>query len=147
MHKIADDVEEKVGLPILHIVDVMGDAVRKRGMHRIGLLGTRFLIEAQLYQERLRDRFAIEVLAPEEDDIDTIHQIIYHELCEGKIKASSQRLCADVISRLVNKGAEGIVLGCTELPSLVQPGDTQVPIFDTTRLHAEAAANLALAEG
>ena len=147
MHKVADDVEEKVGLPLLHIVDVTGDAIRKRGLHRIGLLGTRFVMTEPFYQERLRDRFAIELLVPGEDDIDTVHQIIYNELCEGKIKASSRRVCADIINKLVNEGAEGIVLGCTELPLLIQPGDIHAPIFDTTRLHAEAAVNLALAEG
>jgi aspartate racemase len=147
MHKVADEVEEKVGLPLLHIVDVIGDAVRERELHRIGLLGTRFLMEGHFYQERLRDRFAIEVLAPGEDDIHTIHQIIYSELCEGKIKASSRRVCADIISKLINNGAEGIVLGCTELPLLVRPSEIHAPIFDTTRLHAEAAVNLALAEG
>jgi aspartate racemase len=104
-------------------------------------------MEGHFYQERLRDRFAIEVLAPGEDDIHTIHQIIYSELCEGKIKASSRRVCADIISRLINNGAEGIVLGCTELPLLVRPSEIHAPVFDTTRLHAEAAVNLALAEG
>lgn len=147
MHKVAEDVEEKVGLPLLHIVDVIGDAVRERGLHRIGLLGTRFLMEGHFYQERLRDRFAIEVLAPGEDDMSVIHQIIYNELCEGKIKASSRRVCADIISKLVNEGAEGIVLGCTELPLLVRPSEIHAPVFDTTRLHAEAAVTLALAEG
>jgi aspartate racemase len=147
MHKVADDVEEKVGLPLLHIVDVTGDAIRELGLHRIGLLGTRFVMKGPFYQERLRDRFAIELLVPGEDDMDAIHQIIYNELCEGKIKASSRCVCADIINRLVNEGAEGIVLGCTELPLLIQPSDIHAPIFDTTRLHAEAAVNLALAEG
>ena len=147
MHKVADDVEKKVGLPLLHIVDVTGNAIREQGLHRVGLLGTRFVMKEPFYQERLRDRFAIELLIPGEDDIDTIHQIIYNELCEGKIKASSRLVCADIMSRLVNEGAEGIVLGCTELPLLIQPSDIHAPIFDTTRLHAEAAVNLALAEG
>ena len=147
MHKVADDVEEKVGLPLLHIVDVTGDAIKELGLHRIGLLGTRFVMKEPFYQERFRDHFAIELLVPREDDIDTIHQIIYNELCESKIKASSRRVCTDIINKLVNKGAEGIVLGCTELPLLIQPGDIHAPIFDTTRLHAEAAVNLALAEG
>jgi aspartate racemase len=147
MHKVTDDVEEKVGLPVLHIVDVTGDAIRERGLHRIGLLGTRFVMTEPFYQEKLRDCFAIEVFLPGEGDIDTIHQIIYSELCEGKIKASSRRVCVDIIGRLVDEGAEGIVLGCTELPLLIQPGDIHAPIFNTTRLHAEAAINLALAEG
>jgi len=147
MHKVTDDLEEKVGLPVLHIVDVTGDAIRERGLHRIGLLGTRFVMTEPFYQERLRDRFDIEVFVPGEDDIYTIYQIIYNELCEGKIKASSRRVCADIMSRLVDEGAEGIVLGCTELPLLIQPSDIRAPIFDTIRLHAEAAVNLALVEG
>ena len=147
MHKVANDVEEKVGLPLLHIVDVTGDAIRERGLHRIGLLGTRFVMKGPFYQDRLRDRFAIDLLVPREDDMDTIHQIIYNELCEGRIKASSRRVCAGIISKLVDEGAEGIVLGCTELPLLIQPSEMHAPIFDTTRLHAEAAVNLALAEG
>jgi aspartate racemase len=146
MHKVAGDVEEKVGLPLLHITDVIGDAIRERGLHRIGLLGTRFVMEESFYQERLRDRFAIEVIVPGEDDIDTVHQIIYSELCESKVNASSRRVCANIVSKLVNNGAEGIVLGCTELPLLIQSGDIDAPIFDTTQLHAEAGANLALAE-
>ena len=146
MHKVADDVEQKVGLPLVHIVDVIGTAVKERQMNRVGLLGTRFLMEGNLYQDRLRDRFAIEVLAPGEEDMDTVHRIIYNELCEGRIKASSRRVCGVIISKLVNKGAEGIVLGCTELPLLIHAGDTDAPIFDTSRLHAEAAVNLALAE-
>lgn len=147
MHEVADDVERGVGLPLLHIVDVIGNAVRKRQMNRVGLLGTRFLLEGHLYQDRLRDRFAVEVLAPGQEDTNTIHQIIYSELCAGRIKASSRRVCADIISRLMNEGAEGIVLGCTELPLLIGSGDTHAPVFDTTRLHAEAAVDLALAEG
>jgi len=147
IHKVADDVEQRVGLPLLHMVDVIGTAIMEREMQRIGLLGTRFLVAGYLYQDRLRDRFAIEVLAPEEEEIDTVHQIIYNELCAGKIEASSRRVCGDIISRLIDKGAEGIVLGCTELPLLIRPGDTHAPIFDTTRLHAEAAVNKAFAKG
>jgi aspartate racemase len=147
MHKVADDVEEEVGLPLLHIVDVTCDAVKERGLHRIGLLGTRFVMTEPFYEERLRDRFAIEMLVPGEDDMDAIHQIIYSELCEGKIEALSRHVCVDIMNGLVNEGAEGIVLGCTELPLLIQPGDIHAPIFDTTQLHAEAAVNLALAEG
>jgi aspartate racemase len=147
MHKVADDVERGVGLPLLHIVDVIGAAVKEQQLNRVAVLGTRFLLEGHLYQDRLRDRFAIEVITPGEEDMDTIHQIIYSELCAGKIKASSRRVCADIISRLMNKGAEGIVLGCTELPLLIRSSDTRAPIFDTTRLHAEAAVNKALAGG
>jgi len=147
MHRVADDVERKVDLPLVHIVDVIGTAVKERQMNRVGLLGTRFLMGGNVYQDRLRDRFAIKVLTPGEEDINIVHQIIYNELCAGKIEPSSRRVCTDIISRLMNKGAESIVLGCTELPLLIRPGDTHAPIFDTTRLHAEAAVSLALAEG
>lgn len=147
MHKVADVVAEKSSLPLLHIVDVTGDAIRDRGLHRIGLLGSRFVMKEAFYRERLQKQFAIEVLVPEEDDMVVVDRIIYDELCRGRTKASSRRTCADVISRLVGRGAEGIVLGCTELPLLIRSGEIAVPIFDTTRLHAEAAVNLALAEG
>jgi len=146
MHKVADAVAEKAGLPLLHIVDVIGDAIRKQGLHRVGLLGTAFVMKEPFYRERLRERFSINVLVPQEGDIATIHQIIYDELCKGRIKSSSRRTCSDIISRLISKGAEGIILGCTELPSLVRPTDVNVPLFDTTRLHAEAVVKLALAE-
>ena len=147
MHRVADVVAEKASLPLLHIVDVTGNAIRERGMNCIGLLGSRFVMKEAFYRERLQKQFAIEVLVPEEDDMVVVDRIIYDELCRGRTKAASRRTCADVISRLVGRGAEGIVLGCTELPLLVRCGDIAVPIFDTTRLHAEAAVNLALAEG
>ena len=147
MHKVADDVERKVGLPVLHIADVTGAAVRGRGVHTVGLLGTRFVMEGSFYRDRLRERFDIEVLVPVEADMDTIHRIIYDELCQGRINPSSRRVCADIVDNLISKGAEGVVLGCTELPLLIRPGDVYDPLFDTTRLHAEAAVDLALAEG
>jgi aspartate racemase len=146
MHKVADVVEQKAGLPILHIVDVTGNAVNELGLQRIGLLGTEFVMKESFYQERLRNRFDIEVLVPREDDMVTIHRVIYDELCKGKIEASSRRICVDIIAKLVDRDAEGIVLGCTELPLLIQPNDVHVPVFDTTQLHAEAAVNLALGE-
>jgi aspartate racemase len=104
-------------------------------------------MEGAFYRDRLRDRFDIEVIAPAEADMDAIHRIIYDELWQGRINASSQRVCANIIDHLIGKGAEGIVLGCTELPLLIRPGDVCAPVFDTTRLHAEAAIDLALAEG
>jgi len=145
LHKVADDVERRVGLPLLHIVDVTGADISKRGLHRIGLLGTRFVMEGSFYRDRLQDRFDIEVTVPTAADMDTIHRIIYDELCQGRINASSRRVCVGIIEGLVCKGAEGIVLGCTELPILIRPGDVCAPVFDTTRLHAEAAIDLALA--
>ena len=146
MHKVADAVAERVGLPLLHIGDVTGSAIVEHGLHRVGLLGTRFVMEEQFYRQRLREKFSIEVLVPGEEERALIHQIIYDELCQGKINDSSRRTCVGIINGLVERGAEGIVLGCTELPLLIRPIDTSVPLFDTTRLHAEAAVKMALAE-
>jgi aspartate racemase len=147
MHKVADDVERRVGLPVLHIADVTGAVARERGLHRIGLLGTRFVMEGPFYRDRLRDRFGIEVIVPAEADMDTIHRIIYNELCLGRINAASRRVCSEIVDSLVSKGAQGVVLGCTELPLLIRPSDVHAPIFDTARLHAEAAVNEALTGG
>ncbi len=146
MHKVADAVAERVGLPLLNIVDVTGDAIMEHGLNKIGLLGTRFVMEEQFYRGRLQDRFGIEVLVPAGEERVIVHRIIYDELCQGKIKESSRRACVKIIAGLMERGAEGIVLGCTELPLLIRPSDVPVPLFDTTRFHAEAAVKMALAE-
>ena len=146
MHKIADLVIEKVSLPLINIIDVTGNAIKEMHLKRIGLLGTRFVMEENFYQDKLKNKFGLNVLIPKKNGIETIHQIIYHELCEGEIKDSSRQNCIDIINRLVDRGAEGIILGCTELPLLIQPNDIRVPLFNTTKLHAEAAIDLALAD-
>lgn len=147
MHKVADEVAERAGLPLLHIADVVGKEIRQRGLHTVGLLGTRFTMEEPFYRGRLEEHFGIEVLVPEKRGQATVDGIIYDELCQGRVKASSRRTCVNIISGLVRRGAQGIVLGCTELALLIEAGDVSVPLFDTTRLHAEAAVNLALAGG
>lgn len=144
MHKVADVVAEKSQLPILHIADVAGNAIVERGLSRVGLLGTRFVMEEEFYRGRLKKQFDIDVLVPAEDKQTVIHNIIYKELCQGKIMDVSHRICLKIIEGLIEMGAEGIILGCTELPLLIRYGDTPVPLFDTTRLHAEAAVKLAL---
>jgi len=146
MHKVADEVGESVGLPILHIVDTTGNAVREQDINKVGLLGTRFVMAGQFYRDRLKKRFDIDVVVPAEDEQAVVHRIIYDELCRGKIRDSSRQSCLEIIEKLTKRGAEGIVLGCTELPLLIRPGDVQVPVFNTTRLHAEAAVELALSE-
>ena len=146
MHKVADLVAERTGLPLLHIVDVVGSVVTEQGLHKIGLLGTRFVMEEQFYCERLRGKSPAQVIVPGEEDRAIVHRIIYDELCQEEIKDSSRRACIDIINGLMEQGAEGIVLGCTELPLLIRPDDINVPLFDTTRLHAEAAVKMALAE-
>jgi aspartate racemase len=146
MHKIADVIAERTGLPILHIADVTGSVITKHGLHQVGLLGTKFVMEEPFYQDRLRKRFGIEVLVPEPAEQDMVHQIIYEELCLSKIRQASRQACVEIIEGLKGRGAEGVILGCTELPLLIRSGDVPVPLFDTTRLHAEAAVELALGE-
>jgi len=146
MHKVADEVGESAGLPIVHIVDATGNAIREQGLSKVGLLGTRFVMAEQFYRDRLKKHFDIDVVVPAEDDQAVVHRIIYDELCRGKIRGSSRQFCLEIIEKLIERGAEGIVLGCTELPLLIRPGDVQAPVFDTTRLHAEAAVEMALSE-
>jgi aspartate racemase len=144
MHKVADAVGKSAGLPVLHIVDATGNAIRKQGLAKVGLLGTRFVMEEHFYRDRLKKSFDIDVLVPAEDERAIVHRIIYDELCRGKISIPSRQACLAIIEKLIERGAEGIVLGCTELPLLIRPGDTNVSVFDTTRLHVEAAVELAL---
>jgi aspartate racemase len=146
MHKLADIVAERTGLPLLHIVDVAGNAIKEHGLHRVGLLGTRFVMKQGFYQDRLRKHFDIDVVVPTEKEQATVHNIIYEELCQSKIEDISRRVCLEIIETLIRRGAEGIILGCTELPLLISSADIAVPVFDTTQLHAEAAAEMALAE-
>jgi len=147
MHKVADAVTERTGLPLLDIVDTTGNSIIKNGLGKVGLLGTQFVMEEAFYKGKLEKQFNIEVLVPNESDRVIVDRLIYGELCQGKIEASSQHTMIEIIQRLIGKGAEGIILGCTELPLLIRPSDVNIPLFDTTHLHAEAAANLALAEG
>jgi len=146
MHKVADEVGESAGLPILHIVDTTGNAIREQDISKVGLLGTRVVMAEQFYRDRLKKRFDIDVVVPTENEQAVVHRIIYDELCRGKIRDSSRQSCLEINKKLTKQGAEGIVLGCTELPLLIRPSDVQVPVFDTTRLHAEAAVELALSE-
>jgi len=145
MHKVADVVAKKSGLPLLHIVDVVGSAAREQGLNTVGLLGTKFVMQETFYRERLERHFDIHTLVPRENDQAVVHRIIYDELCQGEIRDSSRQACLGIIARLKEKGAKGVILGCTELPLLVRPGDVGIPVLDTTRLHAEAAVRLALA--
>jgi len=146
MHKVVDEVGESARLPILHIVDVTGNAIREQGLSKVGLLGTRFVMAERFYQDRLKKHFEIEVVVPAEDEQAVVHRVIYDELCRGKVRDLDRQSCLQIIDKLTKRGAEGIVLGCTELPLLIRLGDVRVPVFDTTRLHAEAAVEMALSE-
>lgn len=145
MHKVASVIETAVEIPLLHIADPTAAAIRKAGMSRIGLLGTRFTMEQDFYRGRLVEQHGIDVLTPEADDRKVVHRVIYEELCLGRIEESSRRAYRDVMQRLVERGAQGIILGCTEISMLVGEQDASVPLFDTTAIHAAAAAELALA--
>ena len=145
MHKVADNLTQKSGLPLLHIVDVVGSAAREQGLETVGLLGTKFVMGESFYRERLQRHFGIHAIVPGEDDQATIHRIIYDELCQGEMRDSSRRACLGIIDGLKENGAQGVILGCTELPLLIRHSDPGIPVLDTTMLHAAAAVSLALA--
>jgi len=144
MHKLADTIQSRIGIPLLHIADATAEKVKQAGFKRVGLLGTRFTMEEDFYRGRLAGQFDLEVVVPEPGDRETVHRIIYEELCVGTIRPESKAQVADIMSRLVEMGAQGIILGCTELGLLIGAKDCRVPLFDTTRLHALAAVELAL---
>ncbi len=139
MHKMADDVQNKITIPILHISDATAQSIQEHGLNKVGLLGTRFTMEQDFYKTRLSDKYGLDVIIPGNDDIDIVHKIIYDELCLGKIVESSKKEFLRIIENLVKNGAEGIILGCTEIPLLVKQADVSVPVFDTTNIHAERA--------
>jgi aspartate racemase len=146
MHKVAGPVQDAVNIPLVHIADPTGVAVVAAGIKRIGLLGTAFTMEDGFYRQRLEERFGLEVLVPEEAaDRQMVHQVIFGELCQGVVREESRAAYRAVMSGLVARGAEGIILGCTEIGLLVGAEDASVPLFDTTRIHAAAAVEEALA--
>jgi len=143
MHKVAAQIEAGCGLPLLHVADATAVRIRAAGLERVCLLGTRFTMEQDFYRARLAGH-GLDVLVPEAAQRDEVHRIIYDELCRGQIHAESRDAFRRIMADLVLRGAQGIILGCTEIGLLVGAGDTSVPTFDTTRIHAEAAADWAL---
>jgi aspartate racemase len=144
MHKLADDIESRISVPFLHIADATADRIAAQGLNRVGLLGTKFTMEQDFYRHRLSHRHNLEVLVPEPTERDQIHRIIYEELCQGQVRPVSQQIATDIIANLVSDGATGIILGCTELELLMHQENAAVPLFPTTRIHAEAAVTMAL---
>ena len=144
MHLMADEVEAAAGIPLLHIADPAGAAIRAAGLHKVGLLGTAFTMEQGFYKDRLAQRHGLEVLVPDAADRALVHQVIYDELVAGTVTEASRAAYREVIARLVAGGAQGIVLGCTEIMLLIGAEDSKVSLFDTTALHAAAAVKLAL---
>jgi aspartate racemase len=144
MHKLADDIQTGIHIPFLHIADATARKIKATGIRKVGLLGTRFTMEQDFYRLRLEEKYHLSVLIPDEQQRELVHRIIYQELCLGVIKEESRRQYAQVIRDLVGKGSQGIILGCTEIELLVKPEDSTVPLFPTTRIHAEAAVDYAL---
>lgn len=144
MHQLAPDIEAAVRLPILHIADAAGAAAKSKGLTSVGLLGTRFTMEMDFYRTRLEKAHGLKVLVPDAPEREVVHRIIYEELGRGIIREESRRAYAGIIEGLASRGAQGVILGCTEIPLLIKEKDSPVPVFDTTALHAAAAVDFAL---
>jgi len=144
MHKMADDVVADINIPLLHIADVTAGKVISFGFRKLGLLGTAFTMEEDFHKGRLKKKYGLDVIIPNEADRQVVHNVIFKELCLGKIKDSSNEQLKMIMKSLVDNGAQGIILGCTELPLLIKQEDCSVPLFDTTAIHAKAAVDYAL---
>ena len=144
MHRMADEIAGAVAIPLLHIADPTAEAIRRAGFARVGLLGTAFTMEQDFYKGRLRTAHGLDVLIPEAEDRRVVHEIIYRELVAGQVLPASRKAYREIIARLIARGAQAIILGCTEIMLLVSDSDSAAPLFDTTRLHALAAVERAL---
>ena len=144
MHKVADFIAVKLNIPLLHIADATASQLKNDAIQTVGLLATKFTMEEDFYTSRLEQSHGINVLVPDAHQRDRVHEIIYSELCQGMIKAESRQTYLAIINDLVNKGAEAIILGCTEITLLIQQDHTSTPLYDTTAIHAQAAVHTAL---
>lgn len=144
MHKVADQVEAAVSIPLLHIADATAEKLVEDGVTQVGLLGTRFTMEQDFYKSRLTNKYGIEVVIPDDQQMDTVHNIIYQELCRGEINTSSRKDYEAIIDSLVVQGAQAVILGCTEIALLIQQEHTKIPLYDTTAIHAAKAVKAAL---
>ena len=139
MHKVAPEIDRRIHIPILHIADMTAVQLKKQGIRKVGLLGTKYTMQQDFYKNILI-RQGIEVIVPNDDDVDVVNRVIYDELCLGKIFERSKAAYLDIIHKLARNEAQGIILGCTEIGLLIQQSDTDIPLFDTTRIHAKQAA-------
>lgn len=144
MHKMADEVQRNIEIPLLHIADATAEKIKETGFKKIGLTGTKFTMEEDFYKGRLIKKYDLDVIIPGEEERQTVDDIIYKELCLGVIKPSSRDQFRKIIHNFVKNGAQAIILGCTEIPLLVKQEDIEVRLFDTTRIHAESAVEYAL---
>ena len=144
MHKVADQIQQVVNVPLIHIADTTAEKLVSDGIKKVGLLGTRFTMEQDFYKQRLIDKFGVDVFVPGSDDQTIIHNVIYNELCKGEVRDDSRQHYLAIIEKLVEQGAEAVILGCTEIAMLVEPHHTDVKLYDTTEIHAKAAVEKAL---
>jgi len=145
MHKMAEEVQTSVSIPLVHIADATAKAIMEKGLDEVALLGTRFTMEEDFYKKRLQEKYKLEVIIPSESDRELIDNVIYTELCCGITHQSSREQFKAIIEKLASKGAQAVILGCTEIPLLISQQDAEIPLFDTTRIHAQAAVEMALA--
>ena len=143
MHKVADKIEASISIPLVHIADATAEKLAADNLKRVGLLGTKFTMEQNFYKNRVSDKYGIEVIVPSQKERDIVHDIIYSELCLGQINENSRQDYIKIVNNLYTQGAEAIILGCTEIALLIQQKHTQVPLYDTTQIHAEQAVRLA----
>jgi len=146
MHKMAEEVQKNISIPILHIADATAERVKAQKLRKVGLLGTKFTMEEEFYKGRLTKKHGLQVIIPNEEDRAIVHRVIYDELVIGEINPTSRAQYQRIIDEMIQEGCEGIVLGCTEIGLLVKEADSRVPLFDTTQIHAIAAVEYALAE-
>lgn len=146
MHRVADAIDSAVDIPLLHIADATAARLQQAGVSRVGLLGTRYTMEQDFYRGRLEARHGLEVLVPEDDGRELVHRVIYEELCLGVVRDESRSRYAEVIAGLERRGAQAVILGCTEISLLVSAADAEVPLFDTTAIHAESAVEASLGD-
>lgn len=144
MHKVAEKVQSSISIPLIHIADATAEELINNGVTRVGLLGTKFTMEQSFYKNRISEHYGIDVIVPKEEEQYMIHNVIYNELCLGKIKSESRAKFLEVIEDLYSQGAEAVILGCTEIALLVQQKHTQIPLYDTTQIHVSKAVSLAL---
>ncbi|WP_281188810.1 aspartate/glutamate racemase family protein [Vibrio harveyi] len=144
MHKVADQIQQAVNIPLVHIADATAEQLVVDGIKKVGLLGTRFTMEQDFYKQRLIDKFGVDVVVPSSDDQTIVHDVIYNELCKGEVRDDSRQHYLTIIEKLVEQGAEAVILGCTEIAMLVESQHTDVKLYDTTEIHAKAAVEKAL---
>ena len=144
MHLIAEDLQDNINIPIINVIDATAEEIQKNMIKSIGLLGTKFTMEGDFYKKRLESKYGLKVLVPDHKDIEIINDIIYKELAQGKVYLNSKKEIKRIVEKLVIDGAEGIILGCTELPMIIDPNETDLPLFDTLKIHMNKAMEFSL---